>query len=179
MKYILTTIILSTLIATCEAQFRSVGVIAGGGVSAINVATVVKPYILSDWDTYSLVFKGFAEYTIGERKALGLEVGTNRLYYWRYPAPGYSWDDWRIEWTTNAVFYYILQLSDRFYLQSGAGLHHFYSGTVVGLLAACSYSFPVSERFSIPIFFRIEPIFGSATPIAFNIGTGLRYNLIK
>jgi hypothetical protein len=179
MKYIVITIILSAIISNCEAQFQTVGVIAGGGFSAVDVAQVVNPYVLSDWDTYSLVFKGLAEYKISEGKALGLEIGTNRLYYWRYTAPGYSWDDWRTEWTTNAVFYFSKYFGDKFCIQSGAGLHHFYSGTVVGIMAACSYSFFLSENLRIPLFFRIEPIFGNSTPIAFNIGTGLRYNLIK
>jgi len=33
------------------------------------------------------------------------------------------------------------------------------------------------EKLKISLFFRIEPAFGSGTPIAVNIGTGHKYNL--
>lgn len=162
-----------------SAQISSFGVIAGGGGTIVNVDKVVEPYSLSDWNTWGMVIKGFAEYKIGEGNALGLEVGTNRLYYWEYQAPGYSWYNWRNEWTTNAVFYFSKTFENKFYLQSGAGIHIFHNGTVVGILAGAGRSFELTETISIPIFLRVEPIFGTATPVAINIGTGIKYKLAK
>jgi hypothetical protein len=179
MKRIFITLTFCALVIKCPAQFRSFGLIAGGGVSIVDVSQVVQPNELYDWNTYSLVFKGFADYKIGEGNAIGIEAGTNRLYFWKYPAPGYSWYNFRTEWTTNAVIYFQKQLGDRFYLQSGAGLHMFKTGTVLGILGAFGTSFYITENLTIPVFLRVEPIFGNSTPIAINFGTGIRYNLIK
>jgi hypothetical protein len=176
-----TAIIIVVLLITqvTTAQISSFGIIAGGGGTVVNVDKVVYPDILSDWNTWGMVVKGFAEYKIGQGNALGLEIGTNRLYYWEYQAAGYSWYNWRNEWTTNAVFYFSKTLGNQFYLQSGAGIHIFHNGTVIGILAGAGRSFLVTDNISVPIFLRVEPIFGTATPIAVNIGTGLRYNLVK
>ncbi len=179
MKHILTTIILLTFISVCSAQFKSFGVIMGGGYTAIDVQKVVDPIPLSDWNKYGLVFKGFAEYQLKKGNILGLEIGRNRLYYWEYKAPGYSWYNWRTEWTTNAVAYMSTSFGERFYLQAGAGIHFFYTGTVFGLLAAAGTTFEITNNFSIPITFRIEPVFGSGTPIAINLATGVKFSLIK
>lgn len=167
------------IVRATSAQLSSVGLIAGGGVTVVDVEKVLEPYSLSDWNTWSLVFKGFAEYQIGEGKALGLEIGSNRLYYWEYQAPGYSWYNWRTEWTTNAVFYFMKELGSKFFIQSGLGVHFFHNGTVAGLMAGGGTRFPVGEKLSIPLFFRIEPIFGTGTPVAINIGTGARLRLKK
>ena len=174
MKRFITVIISLLIIQAASAQIRSAGIFAGGGGTIVDVEKVLEEYDLSDWDTWSLVFKGFGEYRIGEDKAIGIELGTNRLYYWEYQAPGYSWYNWRSEWTTNAVVYFIYDLSERFFLQAGAGVHIFNDGTVPGIMAGGGTSFPAGERFSIPLFFRIEPVFGSGTPVAVNLGTGLR-----
>jgi hypothetical protein len=180
MKKLVTIILLLFFTRIIAAQFSSFGFIAGGGITIIDVAKVVEPNILSDWNTLSMTFKGFGEYKIGEGKAFGIEAGANRLYYWEYPAPGYSWYNWKTEWTYNAVFYFSKSLGDRFYLQSGAGLHIFNTGgTVLGIMVGGGASFYLSENIILPVFMRIEPIFGTATPVAINFGTGLRYNLIK
>lgn len=179
MKTIHAVILAFFIIQATSAQLSSVGAIAGGGVTIVDVEKVLDPYTLSDWNTWSMVFKGYAEYQIGEGKALGLEAGTNRLYYWEYQAPGYSWYNWRTEWTTNAVFYFRKELGSKFFIQSGLGVHIFHNGTVAGLMAGGGTMFQVGEKISIPLFVRIEPIFGSATPVAINIGTGARLNLKK
>jgi hypothetical protein len=179
MKNLALIIIIIFFAHVSSAQIKSVGLIAGGGETIVDVDKVVDPYDLSDWNTWSMVFKGFAEYQIGETSSLGLEAGANRLYYWEYKAPGYSYFNWRTEWTTNAVIYVSQSLGERFFIQAGAGFHIFQSGTVAGLMASVGASFPVSEKISVPVFLRIEPVFGVATPVAVNIGTGIRYNLIK
>jgi hypothetical protein len=179
MKYILTTLLLFTFLSFASSQIKSFGFIAGGGYTVIDVQKVVDPNTLSDWNKYGLVFKGFGEYEIGEGKLLGLEAGTNRLYYWEYRAPGYSWYNWRTEWTINAVFYYTHYFGDKLYLSLGPGVHFFYNGTTFGIMASAGSSINISDKFSIPVAFRIEPIFGSGTPIAINLATGLRFTLFK
>jgi hypothetical protein len=179
MKYIITAIFFSAFIGTTSAQFRSVGFTAGAGYTVINVQKVNDPILLSDWDNFSLVFKGYAEYQLSKGNLIGLEVGRNRLYYWEYPAPGYTWYNWRTEWTTNAVFYISKYFGERFFVQAGPGIHIFYNGTVFGLMGSAGTSFPIGKSLSIPVTFRIEPVFGSGTPIAVNLATGIRFNLMK
>jgi hypothetical protein len=179
MKYILSVVIMFAFTSICSSQLNSFGLIIGGGYTVINVQKVVDPNPLSDWNNYGLVFKGYAEYQISEDKMLGLEIGRNRLYYWEYPAPGYSWYNWRTEWTTNAVVYLSKHFGEKFFIQIGPGIHIFYNGTVLGLLGSVGTSFPISNNFSIPLTFRIEPVFGSGTPVAINIATGIRFKLVK
>lgn len=179
MKYIFSTIILSAIFSIASAQFKSAGLTVGAGYTIINVQGVNDPMVLSDWDNFGLVFKGFGEYQLSEGKLLGLEIGRNRLYYWIYPAPGYTYYNWRTEWTTNAVAYFSKYFGDRFFLQSGVGIHFFSNGAVFGLLASAGTSFKVGSSVSIPITLRIEPIFGSGTPVALNLATGIRFNLLK
>jgi hypothetical protein len=177
MKSIVSAGLLFVLTSVCYAQIKSVGLIAGGGYTVIDVQKVNNPIPLTDWNNYSLVFKGFVEYQIKEGILLGLEAGRNRLYFWEYKAPGYSYYNWRTEWTSNAVFYLSKQIGEEFFIQAGAGIHSFYNGTVFGLLAGVGTSFHLSEKFAIPLALRIEPIFGAGTPVAINIGTGVKYNL--
>ena len=179
MKRIITLIISILIIQVASAQIRSVGILAGGGGTLVDVEKVLEPYELSEWDTWSLVFKAFAEYSLGENSAIGLELGSNRLYYWEYKAPGYSYYNWRTEWTKNAVLYYITSIGEKLYIQSGIGVHVFNDGTVAGLMAGFGTLFPAGEKFTIPLFLRVEPVFGSGTPVAVNIGTGLKINLKK
>lgn len=179
MKTLLTLILTIIIFQAASAQINSFGIIAGGGATIVDVEKVVEPNSLDDWDTWSMVFKGFAEYKISEGRALGIEAGFNRLYYWEYQAPGYSWYNWRTEWTTNAVFYYIMHISPKFFVQSGIGVHIFHNGIVPGLMAGAGTNFPAGDKFIIPLFLRIEPVFGTATPVALNIGTGLRLSLTK
>jgi len=176
MKTFLTAFFFITVISFSSAQFRSAGVLLGGGFTAVNVEKVLEPYSLSDWNTYSLVFKAFGEYQINENIILGAELGRNRLYYWEYPVPGVSYYNWRTEWTTNLVIYFMKYFNEKFFVQAGAGIHGFHDGTVVGLLIGGGYSIHVAEHFSVPVGLRIEPIFGTATPIAINVASGLRYN---
>ena len=177
MKRFITVIISFLIINAASAQIRSAGILAGGGGTVVDVEKVLEPYSLSEWNTWSMVFKAFAEYSIGEKKALGLELGSNRLYYWEYQAPGYSYYNWRTEWTTNAVLYYIADIGERMFIQSGIGIHVFNDGTVAGLMAGFGALFPAGEKFTVPLFVRIEPVFGSGTPVAINVGTGIRMKL--
>jgi hypothetical protein len=179
MKTFITIIATFVLLQSASAQFKSAGLLAGAGVTIVDVSKVLEPYELSDWNTYSMMFKGFAEYSIADDQAIGLEAGTNRLYYWEYPALPYSWYNWRTEWTTNVVAYFLKDFGSRFYLQSGVGLHIFHNGTAAGLMAGGGAQFYLSEQFVIPLFLRVEPIFGAETPVAINIGTGLKYNFQK
>jgi hypothetical protein len=177
MKSIVTLFLLFVLVSGSSAQIKTLGIICGGGYTIIDVQKVNSPITLNDWNNSSLVFKGYAEYQIKEGIMLGIEAGRNRLYYWNYKAPGYSFYNWRTEWTTNAVFYIAKQLKDKFFIQAGAGIHSFYRGTVFGLLAGAGTYFHLSDKFSIPLCLRIEPIFGSGTPVAVNLETGLRLSL--
>jgi hypothetical protein len=154
MKTFISFIAAFLLLQSVNAQFKSVGVLAGGGITIVDVSKVLEPYELSDWNTYSMTFKGFAEYGLSGDQAIGLEAGSNRLYYWEYPAPGYSWFNWRTEWTTNVIAYFVKNFSSRFYLQSGVGVHIFHDGTVAGLMAGGGAQFYLTEKFVIPVFLR-------------------------
>lgn len=176
MKNIFIILLFFASVSFTSAQFKSVGVLIGGGVTAVNVEKVLEPYALSDWNTYSLVFKAFGEYQLNENIILGAELGSNRLYFWEYPVPGYSYYNWRTEWTTNLVIYFMKYFQEKFFAQAGAGIHIFHNGTVVGLLLGGGYVIHVAEHFFIPVGLRIEPIFGTATPIAINLNSGLRYS---
>jgi hypothetical protein len=179
MKYIFFTVVLSAFFSIASAQFKSVGLTVGGGYTVIDVQKVNEPIELYDWNNFGLILKGFAEYQLSEGRILGIELGRNRLYYWEYQYPGNSYYTWRTEWTTNAVVYFSKYFGDNFYMTAGAGIHIFYNGTVPGLLASIGTSFDIGNTLSIPLTLRIEPVFGTGTPIAVNLGTGIKFNLLK
>ncbi len=174
MKSIFAALIFFICISLSNAQFKSVGLVAGAGITAIDVQNTLE-YALSNWNNYSFVIKGYVEYELKGGSLIGGELGTNRLYYWEYPVPGYSWYNWRTEWTTNLVIYFSKYFNDKFFIKTGAGLHIFHDGTVPGLLIGAGYALSISDNFVIPLGLRIEPIFGTATPIAINLASGIKY----
>ena len=162
-----------------QAQFRSFGIIAGAGITIVDVEKAIDYSPLEEWDNISVVIKATAEYQLKEGLMLGGEFGANRLYYWEYKwSDGfYSGTRYRSEWTTNLGVHITKYLGEVWFVQGGAAIHIFNdgSGTVPGLLAATGADFAVGEKIRIPLAVRVEPVFGNATPIAISIVTGLKY----
>lgn len=176
-KTILLFFFFFVLLYAGSAQFKSVGLVIGAGYTVVDVEQVLESYTLEDWDNFSILYKVFAEYQVNEKFLLGGEFGRNRLYYWEYKVPGYSWYNWRTEWTTNLVIYASYYLGGNFFVQFGPGVHFFDDGTVFGFLASVGTNISVTEKLQIPLIFRIEPVFGTETPIALNFATGIKYML--
>jgi hypothetical protein len=152
----------------------------GGGGTLVDVAEAVEWDELEEWDTWAAMFKANGEFSLSDALSIGAEFGANRLYYWEYRwSDGYySGSRWGTEWTVNLGVHGVIYMGERFYTKGGVGVHVFLSeGTVAGLLAAVGYNIPVSGKFYIPLEFRIEPVFGNATPIPIMLGTGIRYQL--
>lgn len=177
MKSFFLFLFLLALFSVVSAQFKSVGVLIGVGYTAVDVEQVLDPYGLEDWDNFSMLYKAFAEYQVSEKLLLGGEFGRNRLYYWNYRVPGYSWNNWRTEWTTNLVIYASYFLSEKVFVQTGPGIHFFHDGTVFGLLASVGTNISITEKLQIPLTLRIEPVFGTENPIALNLASGIKYVL--
>jgi hypothetical protein len=174
------------LLMTCSwgvglAQFRSVGFIVGAGPTIVDVEKAIDYSPLEEWDNISVVIKGTADYQLKEGLMLGGEIGANRLYYWEYKwSDGfYSGTRYRSEWTTNLGVHITKYFGKVWFVQGGAAVHIFNdgSGTVPGLLAATGADLSLGEKLRVPIAVRIEPVFGTAAPIAISIVTGLKYRV--
>jgi hypothetical protein len=170
------------LLCTCiigRAQFKSVGIVTGAGLTLVNVEKAIDYSPLEEWDKISAILKVTTEYKLKEDLALGGEFGANRLYYWEYRwSDGvYSGTRYRSEWTTNLGIHIIKYLSEPWFIQGGATIHIFNggSGTVAGLLAAAGADLQITNDLSIPLSVRIEPVFGNAAPVAICISAGLKY----
>ncbi|MCK4820998.1 hypothetical protein KA005_34855 [bacterium] len=179
MRTTLITLIMLFTFTLGQAQFRSVGFIVGAGHTIVDVEKAVDYSPLEEWDNISVVIKATAEYQLKEGLMLGGEFGANRLYYWEYKwSDGfYSGTRYRSEWTTNFGVHITKYFGKVWFAQGGAAIHIFNdgSGTVAGLLAAIGADLSVSEKISIPVAVRMEPVFGNATPIAISVVTGLKY----
>lgn len=164
-----------------NAQFRSFGLVVGGGYTLVDIEEAVQTYNLTDWDHLGLILKASGEYELKPDLRLVGEAGANRLYYWEYYwSDGYySGSRWRSEWTYNIGLSFKKQVGDALFLQAGPGVHIFAdgSGTVLGVLLAVGYDLNITDQIKVPIGFRVEPVFGSAVPTSLLIHTGIRYEL--
>lgn len=164
-----------------SAQFRSVGLVAGAGYTVVDIEDAIEWSPLEEWDNYGIIIKAVAEYELKPGLLLVGEAGTNRLYYWEYRwSDGYySGTRCRSEWTTNIGLSFKKMLGDSFYLQAGPGVHIFNdgTGTVLGFVLGAGTDLEIGERFSVPLGFRVEPVFGNAVPISLLLHSGIRYIL--
>ena len=181
MKKTLVTALGLLCISLASAQFRSVGVIVGAGYTAVDVEKAINYSPLEEWDNIGIIFKAVAEYELKPELFVVGEFGENRLYYWEYRwSDGYySGTRYRSEWTTNLGISFKKVFNETLYLQAGPAIHIFNdgSGTVLGLNLGGGYQLELSDRFVLPIGFRVEPVFGNAVPISFLVHTGIRYVL--
>lgn len=174
--FLLTGIFLFSL---SSAQFRSAGLVVGGGYTLVDIEEAIQYSDLEEWDNIGVIIKAVAEYELKPGLFLVGEIGSNRLYYWEYRwSDGYySGTRWRSEWTTNIGVSFKKMVGPAVYLQAGPGVHIFNdgSGTVLGLLLGAGYELKISDQFIVPLGFRVEPVFGNATPVSFLLHTGVRY----
>ncbi len=181
MKKIAISILGLLCITLASAQFRSVGLIVGGGYTAVDVEKAVDYSPLEEWDNYGIIFKAVAEYELRPEFLLVGEFGENRLYYWEYRwSDGYySGTRFRAEWTTNIGIGFKKIFSETLFIQAGPSIHIFNdgSGTVLGLNLGGGYQIELSDRLVLPLGFRVEPVFGNAVPVSFLVHTGIRYIL--
>jgi len=136
---------------------------------------------LVDWDNFN--YKGLIQIFIPRNNFLiGVEVGFNRLYRWeeRYKTfDGYDRWRWGQIWTWHIGVLLRMTVAEQYYVTSGAGIYTFMngSGTTVGFPIALGHDLKLGERLVLPLEFRTDIIFGSATPIALGGGIGIKIAL--
>lgn len=136
---------------------------------------------LVDWDQFN--YKGLIQVFIPKNNLLiGGEVGFNRLYRWeeRYKTfDGYDRWRWGTIWTWHIGVLVQMKLTEQYYLGSGTGVYTFMngSGTTVGFPFMFGHNLKITDKLTLPIEFRTDIIFGSATPIALGGGIGIKVNL--
>ena len=158
------------------------------GYTVVNVPAAVEiPEIsggegLSNWNQFN--YRGMAQflYRSSETVSFGPEIGVSRLYFWeeRYiplgQSPRYRWET---VWTGFAGGLVRLDLGAGYYVMAGASIHTFFNGTgtTVGIPLGVGHTISVTDRFNIPLEFRVDIIFGDAVPIGLGGGVGLQFNL--
>ncbi|MEA3462850.1 MAG: hypothetical protein U9R49_13265, partial [Bacteroidota bacterium] len=181
MKRFLFILIGLIALSMASAQFRSFGLVAGAGYTAVDIEEAIGWSPLEEWDHIAVIIKAVAEYELLPTLTLVGEIGENRLYYWeyRYSDGYYSGTRWRSEWTTNIGISFKKLMNNALYLQAGTGVHIFNdgTGTVLGFLLGAGYEWELSDRFVVPLGLRIEPVFANAIPVSFLLHSGIRYNL--
>ncbi len=146
-----------------------------------------NPSIYTQITDYSrFVYKGGiqATYNATEKLRLGGELGINRLYFVeeRYSVllgnTVYRWR-WYNIWTLNIGGMAQYFLNENIYLQSGVGVHYFFlgPGIALGTMAGIGYKLQLTEKFSLPIEFRNDWVFGEATSGIFSLAVGFRIKL--
>lgn len=181
MKKLILLILTISFLNSAFSQITSIEFKIGTGYTIVNIEEAIGWSNLEEWDHTAMMIKFAAGYHLNEKFSLIGEVGTNRLYYWeyRYSDGFYSSYRWRSEWTTNFNVLIKAGLSERLYLQGGAGLHIFNdgSGVVPGLITELGIQIFEKTNISVPLIFRIESVFGNSTPTSVMVGTGVIYNL--
>lgn len=164
-----------------NAQFRSIGIIAGVGHTFVDVEKAVDWYDLEEWDNVGVIIKGTGDFELKNDLILYVEIGATRLYYWEYRwSDGYySGYRYRSEWTTNIQVHLKKYFADQWFAQLGPGIHFFNdgSGTVPGITLAGGYEIELTDELHIPLGIRIESVFGSATPTALMLNFGMTYDI--
>jgi len=156
----------------------SLAILGGAGVTLVDVEKASGYSSLQDWDTFHYQFKLQGFFSLGALD-VGLEAGYNKLYWWYYVGPYGSQTIYR---QGNVGTWSILALVQKsgnsgLFLQAGGGLHMFPEDSAFGVMAASGYAFRLSQRISIPVFFRVDAVFGTGSPIAISGGSGVRIRL--
>jgi hypothetical protein len=133
---------------------------------------------MEDWSEVqiSAAFRGFL--SSAKSVQFGTELAWQRLYYAYYvvpygPSPVYR------EFNVATVSFSVLgrYSFNNFFSVGGAGIHFFNDGIAPSLFLEGGYMINILENLRIPLSFRINPIFGSGTPIPFSVGAGVSYIL--
>lgn len=136
---------------------------------------------LVDWNQFN--YKGLVQVLVPNNNFLiGGEVGFNRLYRWeeRYKTfDGYDRWRWGTIWTWHLGVLVQMKLTEQYYIGSGVGVYTFMngSGTTVGFPLMIGHNLKITNKLTLPIEFRTDIIFGSATPIALGGGIGIKLTL--
>ncbi|MBN2610067.1 MAG: hypothetical protein JXB00_00775 [Bacteroidales bacterium] len=179
MKKVIKSFIILLITAKGYSQQVEVGVSAFAGFTMVDVESAMEK-VLTDWDQfcYGGVFYGFYNYR--ENLAIGFEAGFQRLYYWE-EYYDYGWGGYYRWGDINTIhFGPVAELGkNNLYLQGGLNIRIFTNGSGIspGLLIGGGYKFALSDRIILPVGFRTDVIFGSATPVAFNLSVGIRYKM--
>jgi len=131
---------------------------------------------LESWSEfyYSIALRGFL---LSEKPlTLGAEVAWQRLYYAYYIVP-YVPSPVHREFNISTVSLMVLGRYNinNFFTVTGAGIHFFSDGVSPSICFEAGYVFNAGATLKIPVSFRINPVFGSGTPIPVSVGTGVSY----
>jgi hypothetical protein len=157
------------------------GVSASAGYTALDfeAASGYPDDQMEDWDQFHYKITAYGLYPLAPPLSAGLELGYNYLYYYYYkvpygPSPVYREATW---YTIFCLGLVRLDLGELLFIQGGAGVHFFIDdGTAFALSAAAGIRPRVGD-FRIPVYFRIDPIFGAGTPTTIALGAGAEYEL--
>ena len=183
MKYLISILCILGFTLTGNSQIKSVGFTGGAGYTAVNVEKAVDYSPLEEWDNFGVFIKANVDFQVKDKLILVGEAGSNRLYYWEY-----YWNDGyysgyrgRAEWTTNLGIHLKKYIGTNAFMQIGPGIHIFNDGTgvVPGLVFQLGYDLSITENISIPLVFRIESVFGNATPTSAMLGGGASYRFTR
>ncbi len=136
---------------------------------------------LVQWNQFN--YKGLVQILIQKGSvSYGPEFGAHRLYYWeeKYHT-GMGYNRWRYGtiWTYQIGGIFRKDFANHYYYLTGINLQIFSneSGSTVGFPFAVGHELPVSNKFTIPIEFRIDVIFGNAVPTSVGGGIGLKFQI--
>jgi hypothetical protein len=167
-------------ISSSKENKLKIGVQGGAGFTIVDLAKAsgYDEPILTNWGTFHYKFNLQALYKVGMIE-LGLEVGYNDLYWYYLRIPYGDQTIYRENYVHTVNIYGLLQhtMPNAIFLQAGAGIHIFDDGSTLGLMGAAGYDIRLTDKLSIPLFLRLDVIFGDGTPIPISAGAGIRYHM--
>lgn len=133
---------------------------------------------MEDWSEfhYSAALRGFL---LSEKSIQpGAEVAWQQLYYAYYIVPYGASPVYR-EFNISTVSLTVLgrYTMNNIFLVGGAGIHFFNDGIAPAICIEAGYNINAGANLKLPVSFRVNPIFGSGTPIPFSAGIGVSYTI--
>jgi hypothetical protein len=129
---------------------------------------------MEDWSQfyYSAALRVFL--SSGKQVKLGAEFAWQQLYYAYYIIPFGASPAYReFNVATTSVMVLGRYSASNFFAVGGAGLHFFDNGVSPSICLEAGYRFIASPKLHFPVSFRVNPVFGSGTPIPISVGAGV------
>jgi hypothetical protein len=131
---------------------------------------------LENWSQFNIcvAIRGF----LRSEKPLqfGAEAAWQRLYYAYYVVPYAPSSVYREFNVSSESLMVLCRYSiNNFFAVGGVGIYSFKNGIAPAICLEAGYAIKIGENLKFPVSLRVNPIFGSGTPVPISVGAGMSF----